>query len=190
MSGSGRTAEDLCNILDSQSRKHHFLERLCDDTHSLFISSQSWEHSQKQLSHTNSKHQLPAVTPRWLQDWFELWHCSVTDTWSRLLCRRSISRRQVSRSLSPGTVITPSGVAANNEHDDIQLRLLSYTGTATSRNRVLISSPVSWLWICESDRSWWGQDRLALFNPPGTHRPPSTGPCRSAELHMPPCWCG
>lgn len=189
-SGSAGTAEDLCNIFHSQSRKHHFLERLCEDRHSLFISSQSWEHTVR-----NS-----LVIPTF--------NMSATLLWIHADCRTDLSfdtvlwlipdpdccaGAQSAGDRSPGHCLQerwslPVVSLQTINMMTIQLRVLSYT--ASSRSRVLTSSPVSCSSISGSDWSRWGHDRWALFNPPGTYRPPSTGPCRSAELHMPPCWCG
>lgn len=76
VSGLGVTPplEELCaGGLDLQSRKHHFMESLCGDRHSPFMSSQSWKSRETHtLTHTlrwsqHSFQQQCWTHPRWAE---------------------------------------------------------------------------------------------------------------------------
>lgn len=101
MSGSGWTAEDVSPVwTHSRGNTTSWTDSETTDSPS------SCHHSPE--SRVTSSSAMSATLP-----WPHTLLWLIPSTWSRLSCRRSMSRRQVSRSLSPGTVITPSGLAAN-----------------------------------------------------------------------------
>lgn len=109
------------------------------------------------------------------------WHISNQDSTSlkSTSCSFSICSRHVSKSLFPGTVIIPIGIAENVKEKGKQIRI---------GLKLVVFEKQKLFRECMSRFSeLWKRERTRRRD---THRPPWAAPYHNEELHNHACWYG